>query len=201
MTRPVRLVRLAGLAVLAAVGLTGCPRLAPMQQQPKYEAYEASDFFQDGLAMRAPPAGTVPFRSLVEPAVATGRGPDGKPLAVAPVRIDAPMLERGRKKFDVHCAVCHGVLGDGDSQVAMNMSLRRPPSLHLYRDRPDGHLYQVIQEGFGLMPSYAHELSVEDRWAVVAYVRALQLSQNARVEQLPGEARERLERGAEETTP
>ncbi len=196
-----RLVRLPGLAVLAAVGLTGCPRLDPMQQQPKYEAYEDSAFFPDGLAMRAPPAGTVPFRSQIEPAVATGRGPDGKPLAVAPVLVDAAMLERGRKKFDVHCAVCHGLLGDGDSQLAMNMSLRRPPSLHLYRDRPDGYLYQVIQEGFGLMPSYAHELSVDDRWAVVAYVRALQLSQNARVEQLPGETRERLERGAKETTP
>jgi len=187
-----RLLRPAALAA-ALAALAGCPALDPMQQQPKYEAYEASEFFADGLAMRAPPAGTVPFRSLVDPAVATGRGPDGKPVAVAPVPVNAALLERGRKKYDVHCAVCHGLLGDGDSQVAMNMSLRRPPSLHLYRDRPDGYLYQVIQEGFGLMPSYAHELAVEDRWAVVAYVRALQLSQNAPADSLPGEARERLE--------
>jgi mono/diheme cytochrome c family protein len=192
--------RPAALAAALAT-LAGCPALDPMQQQPKYEAYEASEFFGDGLAMRAPPAGTVPFRSIVEPALATGRGPDGKPLAVAPVAPTAALLERGRQKYDVHCAVCHGLLGDGDSQVALNMSLRRPPSLHLYRDRPDGYLYQVIQEGFGLMPSYAHELSVEDRWAVVAYVRALQLSQNAPVDRLPGEARERLEQQTKEKTP
>lgn len=191
-----RLLRLPALAaaVSGAVMLAGCPRLDPMQQQAKYEAYEESEFFGDGLAMRAPPAGTVPYRSVVEPALATGRGPDGKPLAVSPVPVDAKLLERGRSKFDVHCAVCHGLLGDGDSQVALNMSLRRPPSLHLYRDRADGYLYQVVNEGFGLMPSYAHELSVQDRWAVVAYVRALQLSQNARVEELPGEARERLQK-------
>jgi hypothetical protein len=86
------------------------------------------------------------------------------------------------------------LLGDGDSQVALNMSLRRPPSLHLYRDRPDGYIFQVISQGFGLMPSYAHSLSVHDRWAVVAYVRALQLSQHATVDQLPGELRGRLEK-------
>ncbi len=194
------LLRPAALAA-ALAGLAGCPALDPMQQQPKYEAYEASEFFPDGLAMRAPPAGTVPFRSQVEPAVATGRGPDGKALAVTPVRVDAALLERGRKKYDVHCAVCHGLLGDGDSQVAMSMSLRRPPSLHLYRDRTDGYLYQVINEGFGLMPSYAQELAVEDRWAVVAYVRALQLSQDARVDSLPGEARQRLEQQTKEKTP
>jgi hypothetical protein len=93
-----------------------------------------------------------------------------------------------------NCAVCHGVLGDGDSQVALNMSLRRPPSLHLYRDRPDGYIFQVISRGFGLMPSYAGSISVHDRWAVVAYVRALQLSQFASVDQLPAELRGRLEK-------
>lgn len=189
-----RLIRLRAPAVLVALGLAGCPRLDPMQQQPKYEAYEASTFFADGLAMRAPPAGTVPYRSVVEPALATGRGPDGKPLPVSPVRVDAALLERGRKKYDIHCAVCHGVLGDGESQVALNASLRPPPSLHLYRDRPDGYIYQVIHEGFGLMPAYAQELSVQDRWAVVAYVRALQISQNARFDQLPGEVRLRLDK-------
>jgi hypothetical protein len=78
--------------------------------------------------------------------------------------------------------------------VALNMSLRKPPSLHAFRDVPDGHLYRVVANGFGLMPSYAAELSVEDRWAVVAYVRALQLSQHAEVAQLPEEERARLEK-------
>ncbi|MGC3997742.1 MAG: hypothetical protein QM767_09710 [Anaeromyxobacter sp.] len=140
------LLPLAALAVL-----TGCPRLDPMQRQQKYKAYQASEFHSDGLATRAPPEGTVPYGVPLEPAVATGRGPDGKPVALSPVPVDEKLLARGRSRFDIHCAVCHGVLGDGESQLAMNMSLRRPPSLHLYRDVPDGHIYQVISEGFGLM--------------------------------------------------
>jgi mono/diheme cytochrome c family protein len=191
-----RLLRLARplAAALAGLALAGCPRLDPMQRQAKYKAYQASDFFDDGLTMRAPPEGTVPYRSLLDPAVETGLGADGKPLAVSPVPFDPALLARGRAKFEVSCAVCHGLLGDGDSQVALNMSLRRPPSLHLYRDRPDGYIYQVVTSGFGLMPSYAHSLSVHDRWAVVAYVRALQLSQHAPVDQLPQDVRERLEK-------
>jgi mono/diheme cytochrome c family protein len=187
--------RAARLLLLAApLALTACPRLDPMQRQAKVKAYRGSDAFADGMGMRAPPEGTVPFHGLGDPAVDTGLSADGKPLAVSPVPVDAALLARGRDRFDIHCAVCHGVLGDGDSQVAMNMSLRRPPSLHLYRDRPDGYLYQVISNGYGLMPSYAHSLPVHDRWAVVAYVRALQLSQHAAAEQLPADLRARLEK-------
>jgi mono/diheme cytochrome c family protein len=189
----VNALRLAPL-VAAALALAGCPRLDPMQRQAKVKAYQASSFHADGLAMQAPPAGTVPYGAPADPAVETGRGPDGKPVAASPVPVDEALLARGRARFDIHCAVCHGALGDGDSQVAMNMSLRRPPSLHLYRDRPDGYLYQVINQGFGLMPSYAGALPVQDRWAVVAYVRALQLSQHAAVDQLPPETRARLEK-------
>ncbi len=178
----------------AALALTACPRLDPMQRQAKYLAYQSSSFYTDGLAMRDPPDGTIPYHGLLDPTVETGRGADGKPLAVSPIPFDQALVQRGREKFEVNCAVCHGVLGDGDSQVALNMSLRRPPSLHLYRDRPDGYIYQVISEGFGLMPSYAHSLSVHDRWAVVAYVRALQLSQHASVDQLPAELRGKLQK-------
>ena len=190
MRRPVR-----GLWALAgALALTACPRLDPMQRQAKVKAYRASAFYADGLGMRAPPEGTVPYHGLLDPALQTGLGADGKPLATAPVPLDAALLARGKAKFEVSCAVCHGVLGDGRSQVALNMSLRPPPSLHLYRDRPDGYIYQVITHGFGLMPSYAGSLSVEDRWAVVGYVRALQLSQHAAVDQLPAELRQRLQK-------
>jgi mono/diheme cytochrome c family protein len=146
--------------------------------------------------MRTPPAGTVAYRSALDPVVATGLGPDGRPVATVPLPLTAATLARGRSRFEIICAACHGVLGDGESQVALNMSLRRPPSLHAYRDVPDGHVFRVITHGFGLMPSYAPALSVEDRWAVVAYVRALQLSQYAKVEQLPPAAREALEKEA-----
>jgi mono/diheme cytochrome c family protein len=182
------------LAAALLLALAACPRLDPMQQQAKYEPYQQSEFHPDGIAMRHPPAGTVPYRSLADPAAATGLGPDGKALPESPVAVSAALLARGRARFDVYCAVCHGVLGDGESQVALNMSLRRPPTLHAYRDVPDGHLYRVVTSGFGLMPSYAAELSVEDRWAVVAYVRALQLSQYAASDQLPPDAREQLQK-------
>ena len=178
----------------AALALTACPRLDPMQRQAKYKAYQSSDYYPDGLAMRDPPEGTVPYHGLLDPTVETGLGADGKPLAVSPVPFDQALVQRGKARFDVICAACHGVLGDGDSQVALNMSLRRPPSLHLYRDRPDGYIFQVISQGFGLMPSYAGSIPVHDRWAVVAYVRALQLSQHATVDQLPAELRGRLEK-------
>jgi mono/diheme cytochrome c family protein len=196
MSRPSSSHALARAALaLVPVLLAGCPSLDPMWRQPKAGAYQASDHEEDGLAMRAPPAGTVRFRSLAEPAIATGRGPDGQYLRTAPVALDSKSLALGRKKFDIHCAVCHGVLGDGESQLALNMSLRKPPSFHqpVYRDAADGYLFDVISHGFGLMPAYAAELGETDRWAVVGYLRALQLSQGAGLEQLPPGERARLE--------
>jgi mono/diheme cytochrome c family protein len=184
--------RRAALAAAALV-LAGCPRLDPMQRQQKVKAYQPSPYYADGLGMRAPPEGTVPHGALFPVEISAGLGPDGLAVALVPIPVDAKLLARGRARFDIHCAACHGVLGDGESQVALNMSLRRPPSLHAYRDVPDGHIYRVISEGFGLMPSYAAELGIEDRWAIVAYVRALQLSQHATLEQVPPEQRRKLE--------
>lgn len=185
------------LLPLALLATAACPRLDPMNTgQNKVEAYQASPLPGESLAMRHPPAGTVPYRSAVPLAIGTGLAEDGRPVAESPVPVTAATLARGRARFDVLCAACHGVLGDGESQVALNMALRKPPSLHAFRDVPDGHLFRVVTNGFGLMPSYANELSVEDRWAVVAYVRALQLSQHATVDQLPPEARQRLEKEA-----
>jgi mono/diheme cytochrome c family protein len=179
--------------LLALALLAGCPGLDPMQRQAKLKAYQPSEFHPDGLAMRAPPAGTVPFGSVGDPALQRGVGADGKPLALAPVALTPKLLAAGRKKFDIHCAVCHGLAGDGRSQVALNMSLRKPPSLHLYRDVPDGYLYQVVSQGFGLMPGYAAELTPEERWGVVGYLRALQLSQHASAAQVPPETMKKLQ--------
>jgi mono/diheme cytochrome c family protein len=164
-----------------------------MQRQAKYKAYQPSEHHPDGLAMRTPPAGTVPWGSVGDPALQQGVGPDGRPLPLAPVALTPQLLAAGRKKFDIHCAVCHGLVGDGRSQVALNMSLRKPPDLHLYRDVPDGYLYQVITKGFGLMPGYAAELTPEERWGVVGYLRALQLSQHASAAQVPAGTLKRLE--------
>jgi mono/diheme cytochrome c family protein len=179
--------------LLSVALLAGCPAWDPMQRQPKYKAYQASEFHADGLAMRAPPAGTVPYGSVGDPALQRGVGADGKPLARVPVPLTPLLLATGRKKFEIHCAVCHGLVGDGQSQVALNMALRRPPNLHLYRDVPDGYIFQVISQGFGLMPSYAAELTPEERWGVVGYVRALQLSQHASATQVPPQAMQQLQ--------
>jgi len=182
------------LALLLPVALlAGCPGLDPMQRQAKYKAYQSSEFHPDGLAMRTPPAGTVPYGSIADPALQRGVGPDGKPLPQVPVTLTPQLLATGRKKYDIHCAVCHGLVGDGQSQVALNMSLRKPPNLHLYRDVPDGYLFQVISQGFGLMPNYAAELTPEERWGVVGYVRALQLSQHASAAQVPAETMKQLQ--------
>jgi mono/diheme cytochrome c family protein len=184
---------LVALLPLAAL-LAGCPAWDPMQRQAKVKPYQPSAYHADGLAMRAPPPGTVAHGAAGVAAAETGLGPDGVPLPRIPVAVTPALLETGRRRFDVHCAVCHGLLGDGESQVALVMSLRRPPSLHLYRDVPDGYLYQVISQGFGLMPAYAADLPPQERWGVVAYVRALQLSQRAPVGALPAPVRSELER-------
>jgi mono/diheme cytochrome c family protein len=181
----------AALLALAVAATLGCdnrqafhapePGLERMLEQPRANPYSESSAFSDGRAMRTPPPGT------------RARGA----TTVEPV-IDRALLARGRVRFDIACAPCHGVLGDGQSVVATKMSLRRPPSLHEPRLRAYGpeRIYDVIVTGYGLMPSYAAYLSVEDRWAVAAYVRALQLSRHATAADLPAVVRRELEESA-----
>lgn len=184
------------IALLAALAAAGCypEQIDPMKVQPRFRAYAASGFFEDGRAMRPPPAGTVAReRRLAGPAVTEGLQA-GQPVTTIPVPLTREGLEAGRKRFDISCAVCHGVLGDGKSVVAGKMSLRPPTSLHERKDKPPGHLYRVIALGFGFMPHYADVLSVEERWQVVGYVQALQLSQGQPVQSAPPEEQQRLEK-------
>ena len=148
-----------------------------MQDQPKYLPYGESRFFPDGMAMRAPPDGTVPRDAIVgRPLLTEGGDSTGVAMRI-PLPLTPELLARGRDRFDIFCATCHGVAGDGESVVARKMQARKPPSLVQARVRalPAGTLYRVATEGWGLMPGYGPDLSVTDRWAVVAYVRALQL--------------------------
>jgi mono/diheme cytochrome c family protein len=164
-----------------------------MTTQEKFLPYTENPMFPDDRAMRTPPAGTVPReREVGDPVRTTGLS-GGKPVTSIPIGVDRALLDRGRDHFTSGCAPCHGELGDGRSGVAVNMALRPPPSLHDFRDRPDGFFFQVITEGFGVMPSYSSELAVDDRWAVVAYVRALELSQHAPIEAVPPDESARLE--------
>jgi hypothetical protein len=194
--------------VLASLAASACideNTLDPMSdRQPKANRYRESKFYENGLVMQAPPAGTVPReRITLNPILTTGREPDGpiqsngEPLPVytknIPIPVTRKLLDLGRKRYDITCGTCHGPLGDGDSIVARQMALRPPPSLHRYIDKPSGYFFEVATKGFGMMASYAAELTVEERWAVVAYIRALQLSQNSPAAELPPAVRQQLE--------
>ena len=169
----------------------------PMEHQPKVKPYAESTLFADGRAMRQPPAGTVPRERPLEgpeaEASATALGAE-QDVTALPVPITRALLDRGRNRFDIYCATCHGLVGDGDSVVADKMALRVPPSLHTPHARglTVGALYRVITQGYGVMPSYRAELPLADRWAVVAYVQALQRSQNARLADVPDAERRQL---------
>jgi len=192
---------------VALLGGAACDEniLDPMaDRQPKAFRYRESSFFDDGLWMHAPPEGTVPRERITQnPRLTTGREadgptqPNGEPLpryvTTVPLPVTRKLLDLGRKRYDITCGTCHGPLGDGESIVARQMALRPPPSLHRYIDRPAGYIYEVATKGFGMMASYAAELTVEERWAVVAYIRALQLSQNTPAAELPPDVRQQLE--------
>jgi len=187
--------------LFASAAVTGCideDLINPMAaRQDRVQAYSESEFYSDGLGMREPPQGTVPRERIVlNPALSTGKlmGADGKETYVAtfPLKVDRPLVALGKKRFDIICGTCHGPVGDGDSIVARQMSLRPPPSLHNYNDRAPGYIYEVITKGFGLMASYAGELPVRERWAVVAYIKALQLSQATPLAKAPPEAQSKL---------
>jgi hypothetical protein len=178
---------------VAALALAGCEALDPMITQQKVKPYRESEFWPDRISMRPPQPGTVSREDALDAQLDRGRGPDGKVLTRVPFPLTRAVLETGRKRFEVNCAACHGYLGDGDSLVAKNMNLRQPPSLLARAGQPDGWYFQVISEGFGLMPSYASAIPVRERWAIVAYLRALQLSQTARAADLPPAERAKLD--------
>jgi hypothetical protein len=202
-----RLQRLTFAAALAGLTASACDENILDQmadRQPKANRYRESKFFDDGLVMKAPPEGTVPReRITLNARLTTGREADGpiqtngEPLPMyvtsIPVPVTRKLLDLGRKRYEITCGTCHGTLGDGDSIVARNMALRPPPSLHRYNERPAGYIFEVATKGFGMMASYAAELTVEERWAVVAYIRALQLSQSTPAGALPGDVRGKLE--------
>lgn len=197
--RRVRL--MAPRALLLGFGLAACEGLDTgvywglerMLVQPRYHPYGESRFFADGRMMRPPPEGALRADApevVGEPAV-PGAMDGGRDRDRIPLVLTMDLLRLGRERFDVACAPCHGVLGDGASAVAMRMTLRPPPPLigSNVRAMPAGRLYRIVEEGYGLMPGYAELLSPLERWAVVAYLRALQLSQAAELDALPAAIR------------
>ena len=200
--------RLSLAAILCAGALLGCDAeenlhrpewtLSRMLEQPRYEAYGQSTFFDDGRAMRKPADFTVSREAVLGTALFLDGIENGQYARQFPLPVSMGLLEKGRAQFGIVCATCHGVLGDGDSPVAAKMQLRKPPSL-LTQDIaafPPGRLYRIVTVGYGLMPANDYQLDVEQRWAVVAYLKALERSQTARLTELPADRRAELERQA-----
>ena len=185
--------RLAIIGLL--VGTVACRQ--DMHDQPKLEALEHSDFFADGRASRTPPEGTLARGQLIENvALATGKGADGKLLATAPVPFTRALLDRGHQRYDIYCSPCHARTGNGAGMIVQR-GYRKPPSFHddRLRQAPDGHFFDAISNGFGVMPRYAQQVPIGDRWAIVAYIRALQLSQHATLADVPDANRGALDGG------
>ena len=189
-----------GAAAAALLALAGAGCRQGMYDQPKERPLARSEFFRDGLASRVPPAGTVERGWLREDrALHTGLGPDGKFLADLPAAIplDRALLNRGRQRFDVFCSPCHGRQGNGEGMIVQR-GFKQPASFHVDRLRaqPLGYFYDVMTNGFNEMSSYASQVPVADRWAIAAYVRALQLSRNVPASELSAADLEALERSA-----
>jgi mono/diheme cytochrome c family protein len=168
-----------------------------MHDQPKYVPLRPSSFFTDGRSARPIPEGTV-ARGHLDDNVAffTGKGPDGKLVNDFPIPVTKDVILRGQQRFNVFCTPCHSRLGDGNGMVVQR-GFRHPPSYHTDRLRqmPNGHFFDVITNGFGAMPNYAQQVPPADRWAIVSYIRALQLSQQASINDVPPDARGQLAAG------
>lgn len=186
----------------AFVFSAGCGVRSDMQDQPRYEAYEKSDFFSDDMASRQIPEGTVARGQLHEnkafytgkidnpnlsAPVATSTDASGNTLVSSfpndvdefPIPVTKELIDRGQERFNIYCIVCHGPTGNADGMV-VRRGFPQPPTYHddRLRNAPVGHFFDVITNGWGKMNSYAYQVQPADRWAIIAYIRALQVSQN-----------------------
>lgn len=168
-------------ALLGMLGAVGCRQ--DMHNQPRYKPFAATTFFGDGRSERPTIADTVARGQLhLDQARYTGKE-NGKDVESFPIQITRADLERGQERFNIYCSPCHGRLGDGHGMI-VRRGLRQPPSYHDARlvNAPVGHFFDVMTNGYGAMYSYASRVAVDDRWRIAAYIRALQMSQNAPAE-------------------
>jgi len=183
------------VVALAAAGSVACRQ--DMHDQPKYIPLRPSEFFSDGRSERPLIEGTVARGYLNDDtAFYTGKGPDGKPLDTFPFPVTRDVILRGQDRFNVYCSPCHDRGGDGNGMI-VRRGYRKPPTYHSdkIRQLQNGFIFDVITNGFGAMPDYAAQVAPHDRWAIVAYVRALQLSRNASINDVPADARGELNQG------
>jgi hypothetical protein len=173
------------LLLLLLLCLTSCRQY--MADQPRYKPYQESGFFADGTSARPLPEGVIPqgFERNFKMESST----------TFPFPVTLDVLKRGQERFEIFCTPCHDHIGTGQGMAVRRGFRQPPPSFHIDRLRTaaPGHFFDVITNGFGVMPSYAYQVQVRDRWAIVAYIRALQLSFNATRSDVPAEELNRLE--------
>jgi hypothetical protein len=184
-------IRLGVYAAMLALATGGCQIRQDMADQPKNRPLSPSPFFEDGRSERPLIENTVARGSIKDDELFVPKESNAFPLPLTP-----ELLERGRERYKIFCTPCHGIQGDGNGMVSLR-GMKHPPSYHDPRLRqvPNGYLYDVITNGFGGMLSYSAQIPPADRWAIVAYVRALQLSRNAPASELPPALRDKLNAG------
>ena len=191
---PVILV-LALFMIIGCEGTTDIERLRQeMYNQSRFEPLEKNSFFADNRSSRPWIKGTVARGHLrIDAHLYTGIV-DGKPAETFPFPITRDVILRGRERYNIYCSPCHGYEGDGRGMV-VRRGMKQPPSYHIERlqNETPGYFFDVMTNGFGAMYSYASRIKPRDRWAIIAYVRALQLSQNATLDDVPADVRQRLE--------
>ena len=169
-----------------------------MHDQPKYKPLKASKFFADGRTSRPLVPGTVARGHLDDdPLLYTGKV--GATFTTTfPAPVTQAVLQRGQERYNIYCTPCHDRVGTGNGMIVQR-GYRRPPSFHIdrLRDAPVGYFFDVITNGFGVMPSYAAQVPVSDRWAIIAYLRALQLSQHATLADVPAAEQQHLSPSAQ----
>jgi len=185
------------LLVAYGIALAGCNEellRQDMANQPKYRPQTPSDFFADGRSERPLIENTVARGSIENDELIVPKDSNAFPVAV-----NEALLERGEARYKIYCTPCHGLQGDGNGMI-VDRGMKRPPSYHIDRLRqsPNGYYYDVITNGFGSMYSYSAQIPPKDRWAIIAYVRALQLSRNVKASDLPESIRARVLAGGAE---
>jgi mono/diheme cytochrome c family protein len=168
-----------------------------MHDAPRYDPLEASAVFPKGSSAQPLIAGTVPRGFLNEDEhLQTGKV-NGEPVNTFPFAITKADLDRGEERFNIFCTPCHGKTGEGNGMVVQR-GYRQPPTYHSdrLREAPVAYFFDIMTNGFGVMPDYRSQIPVEDRWRIVAYIRALQLSQHASAADIPADELRRLESGA-----
>lgn len=188
---------LAALCTLLG-GLTACRQ--DMYNQPKYKPLHPSEFFADGTSARPLPPHTVPQGHLNEDTeYFQGKHDDGTLMEAFPMPVTHEVLKRGQERFNIFCSMCHGYEGDGNGMVVQR-GFPPPPSYHIDRLRtaPPGYFYNVISHGYGVMYPYASRVEPSDRWAIAAYIRALQFSRTGKIDDVPTDERTKLEGNAKQ---